>query len=438
MPLETLVAAPAADAPISSVAHGGALTDAVSLFESTAAAIDLDPDLRQRLSHPERTLTVHLPVVMDDGSVDVFAGFRVQHCGARGPFKGGIRYHPDVDADETAALAMLMTWKCAVVDLPFGGAKGGIRVNPRKLSLAELERLTRAYALAIHPIIGPKRDIPAPDVNTDARTMAWMLDELARIDGELSPPVVTGKPVALGGSLGRASATGDGVGIVAAELLRRQGRSPIGGTVAVQGFGKVGRAAAEALDRLGFRVVALSDVSGGVLDPGGLDLPAITRFLAAAPEAMLVGYAAANPDVAAIDNDEVLELPVDLLVPAALGGQVTTGNAGRIRARAVVEGANGPITAEADAILADRGVVVVPDILANAGGVVVSHLEWVQNLQGIAWDEAQVADGLRRRMQQAFAGVWERAGADGIPLRAAAYRVGVSRVAEAMRVRGLA
>ncbi len=438
MPLDILNSAPVAVAPGSGVAHGGALADAVSLFESTAEAIDLDPGLRWRLSRPERTLTVNLPVVMDDGSVEVFAGYRVQHCGARGPFKGGIRYHPDVDAEETAALAMLMTWKCAVVDLPFGGAKGGIRVNPRKLSLAELERLTRAYALAIHPIVGPKRDIPAPDVNTDAQTMAWMLDELARAEGELAPPVVTGKPIVLGGSVGRASATGDGVGIVAAELLRRQGRSPVGATVAVQGFGKVGRAAAEALARLGFRIVALSDVTGGVLDPGGLDLDAITRFLDDAPEAMLAGYAASHPDVATIGNDELLELPVDLLVPAALGGQVTARNAGNVRARAVVEGANGPVTPEADAILAESGVVVVPDILANAGGVVVSHLEWVQNLQGIAWDEAQVAEALRRRMEHAFAGVWDRAEADGIPLRDAAYRVGVSRVAEAMRLRGLA
>ncbi|HEU0115006.1 MAG TPA: Glu/Leu/Phe/Val dehydrogenase, partial [Thermomicrobiales bacterium] len=380
-----------------------ALADAIALVESAIAELGLGSGLRALLTAPERSLAVNVPVVMDDGEIAVFTGYRVQHCGARGPFKGGIRFHPAVSLEETTVLAMLMTWKCAVVDLPFGGAKGGVKVNPRLLSAAERERLTRQFTMAIRPLLGPLRDVPAPDVNTDGQTMAWMMDELSRASGETVFAAVTGKPVGLGGSLGRAAATGAGLGIVALELLRAHGRTPAATTVAVQGYGKVGRHAARALADAGCRVVAVSDVSGAIHAPAGLDLDDLDRWIASNPSRLIEGYPGrgARP----ISNEALLELPVDLLVPAALEGQVTAANAARIAAWAIVEGANGPVTAEADRILDRRGVIVVPDILANAGGVVVSHLEWVQDLQGFFWDREQVDEGLRRRMTKAFADV---------------------------------
>jgi glutamate dehydrogenase (NAD(P)+) len=413
-------------------------TDAVAaaraLLEETADALGLEPGIRELLALPERALSVNIPVVMDDGEVAVFPGFRVQHSSARGPFKGGIRFHPDVTVEETTVLAMLMTWKCALLDLPFGGAKGGVRCDPRRLSRSELERLTRGFTLAIRPIIGPHRDIPAPDVNTDQQVMAWMMDTYSAVADEAALASVTGKPVGLGGSLGRGRATGQGIAITAAALLRAYGRRPEETSVAVQGFGKVGRAAARALAEAGCRVVAVSDVSTALYSRDGLSLPALEAYVENTPDGLLAGYSA--PGVMPIGNDELLTLEIDLLVPAALEDQITAANAERVRAWAVVEGANGPVTTEADRILAEQGVIVVPDILANAGGVVVSHLEWVQDLQGLFWEEEQITAHLRRRMEKAFAAVSALAAERDEPLRKAAYLLAVSRVAEATRLRG--
>jgi|SRR5579884_1852893 len=400
-----------------------------------AEVLGLDDGLVGLLLQPERELTVSLPILTDEGHLTVFTGYRVQHSSVRGPGKGGVRCHPGVTLAETSALAMLMTWKCAVVDLPFGGAKGGVACEPRQLSRTELERLTRRYAAAILPITGPYRDIPAPDVNTDEQIMAWMMDTAGMQTGEPAWGAVTGKPIALGGSLGRQSATGDGVALVALALLRERGRRAEDTTVAVQGYGKVGRHAALALARAGCRVVAISDVSGGVCNPRGLDLAALDVQLGRQPGTLL-----ADCDVAAaarISNEELLELDVDLLVPAALEGQITRANADRIRAGIVVEGANGPVSDEADAILRQRGVTVVPDILANAGGVVVSYFEWVQGLQAFFWDADQVARQLRRTMGDAFARVWAIARERDTSLRRAAYLLAIQRVADAIQTRGI-
>jgi glutamate dehydrogenase (NAD(P)+) len=420
--------------PTPVLAPSSAIADARDLVDDAAAVLGLDPGARAVLALPERTLSVNIPVVMDDGEVEVFPGFRVQHSSARGPFKGGIRFHPDVTVEETTVLAMLMTWKCAVVDLPFGGAKGGVRCDPRRLSRNELEQLTRRYALAIRPVVGPQRDIPAPDINTDEQIMAWMMDTFSTIDDAAALATVTGKPVGLGGSLGRGQATGQGIGIVAEALLREQGRRPAETSVAVQGFGKVGRAAALALADAGCRVVAVSDVSTGLYRREGLPLDALEEHIRHSPDGLLAGFSA--PGIEPIGNEELLALDVDLLVPAAMEGQITAANADRVRAWAVIEGANGPITVDADRILAERGVIVVPDILANAGGVVVSHLEWVQDLQGFFWDADQVAQSLRRRMTRSFADVWALAAERHVSPRQAAYLLAVSRVAEALRLRG--
>ena len=410
------------------------LADARALLDEAADALDLDPGLRSVLAAPERALSVNIPVIMDDGQVELFAGYRVQHSSARGPFKGGIRFHPGVTLEETTVLAMLMTWKCAILGLPFGGAKGGVQVNPRLLSRTELQRLTRRYTQAIEPIIGARQDIPAPDVNTDEQTMAWMMDALGAMGDDIASAAVTGKPVGLGGSLGRDRATGNGIAIAVLALLREHGRRPDETRVAVQGFGKVGAAAARALADAGCRVVAVSDVSTGLHDPSGLDIAGLAFHLSQEHGRLLASYAA--PDIERIDNAALLALDVDVLIPAALEGQITADNAGHVQAWAVVEGANAPVTTAADRILAERGVIVVPDVLANAGGVVVSHLEWVQNLQGFYWDLDTVNAHLRQRMEHAFAEVFRLAVACNIPLRQAAYRLAVSRVAEATRLRG--
>ena len=415
-------------------APSSAVSDARALLQETADALGLGPGLTEVLSAPERTIAVNIPVVLDDGEVAVFPGFRVQHSSARGPFKGGIRFHQDVTLEETTLLAMLMTWKCAVLDLPFGGAKGGVRVDPRRLSKAELERLTRRFTLAIRPVIGARRDIPAPDVNTDEQVMAWMVDTLASADDEDAMATVTGKPIALGGSRGRGAATGRGIAIAALALLREHGRSPAQTRVAIQGFGKVGMAAALAFAEAGCRVVAVSDISAALYQDEGLDIPALAAQIPHLPHRLLGGYDA--PGIARISNEQLLELDVDLLVPAALEDQITAANADRIRAWAIVEGANAPISAEADRMLAEAGVIVVPDILANAGGVVVSHLEWVQDLQGLFWDEEQVNALLRKRMERAFADVSAVSRESGVTMRRAAYRLAVGRVAEALRWRG--
>jgi glutamate dehydrogenase (NAD(P)+) len=425
---QTTTAKSAPQAPIT------VISDARALLEVTAAALDLEPGIREALSLPERSLSVNIPVVMDDGQVEVFPGYRVQHSSARGPFKGGIRFHPQVTVEETTVLAMLMTWKCALMDLPFGGAKGGVRVEPRRLSRSELERLTRSFTLAISPLLGAQRDIPAPDLNTNEQTMAWMMDTLSVIGDDSAMATVTGKPLALGGSLGRGRATGEGIAIVALSLLGQHGRRPEKTSVAVQGFGKVGAAAASALADAGCRIVAVSDVSTGLYHPDGLEIVALEKHVRQSTDGLLAGFDA--PGVESIGNEELLGLDVDVLVPAALEAQITAANAHRVRTWAIVEGANGPVTADADRILEGKGVIVAPDILANAGGVVVSHLEWVQNRQGLFWDADEVATYLRRRMEQSFADVVALAAEHDLPLRHAAYRLAVSRVAEATRLRG--
>lgn len=425
------------DAPGAGVGHAPAadpLADVRGLVDAAADRLELEPELRALFARPERALEVTIPLVMDDGQVEMMTGYRVQHSSARGPYKGGIRFHPDVTMEETTALSMLMTWKCSLLDLPFGGGKGGVRCNPRQLSATERERLTRGYTMMIRPLIGPHRDIPAPDVNTDAQTMAWMVDTL-RMMGEEDPrATVTGKPVAMGGSLGRTDATGRGVAVVALEMLRQCGRHPEETTVAVQGFGNVGSATARFLAEAGCRIVAVSDVNGGFYAHDGHDVAALEDHRRTMAGGLLTGYA--GPGVTTITNAELLELPVDLLVPAALGGQITEENVDRIRARAIVEAANGPVTAGADRVLRASDVIVVPDILANAGGVVVSHLEWVQNLQGLAWEAEAVDERLVARMRRAFNEVWSVATSREVSLREAAYLLAVSRVAEAVRGRG--
>ncbi len=404
-------------------------------LDEVAERLHLDPSIHAILRRPERELTVSIPVVMDDGRIEVFTGYRVQHSSARGPCKGGIRYHPDVDLNEVRALAALMTWKCAVVGIPYGGAKGGVQCDPARMSLGELERMTRRFAAMILPIIGSKRDIPAPDVNTNAQVMAWLTDTVSMLEGRMVPEIVTGKPVGLGGSLGRREATGRGVAIVTRELMKQVRRAPEETTVAVQGYGNVGSNAATILSEMGFRIVAVSDISGGWYHPHGLDIADINRHVASHPRHLLEGYQA--PGVEPITNEELLLADVDVLIPAALEHQLRGDNAPKVRARVIVEGANGPTTREADEIFADRGIIVVPDILANAGGVVVSYLEWVQDLQQFFWDEAEVNSRLEGIMVRSFREVWEFAHERRVSLRLGANMLAVARVAEAVQARGI-
>jgi glutamate dehydrogenase (NAD(P)+) len=343
--------------------HVNMWTNALQQLNQTAEKLGLSEGMLGILNTPERELAVAVPIRMDDGSIRVYKGYRVQHSSVRGPCKGGIRFHPDVSLDEVRALAMLMTWKCAVVDIPFGGAKGGIEVNPNELSRAELQRLTRRYAAAIRPIVGQDQDIPAPDVNTNAQIMSWFVDTISMMESRTNLSVVTGKPLSFGGSLGRESATGRGVAIVTRQLLRQISHDPSKTTVAVQGFGNVGSHTAATLHEMGIRVVAVSDVNGGYYNPDGLDIPAMVAFVRSSPRRQLEGYAA--PGVKAIANAELLELDVDLLIPAALENQITGANAANIKAPLVVEAANGPTTPEADEILSKRSTMVIPDILTT-------------------------------------------------------------------------
>ncbi|HEX3607755.1 MAG TPA: Glu/Leu/Phe/Val dehydrogenase [Candidatus Dormibacteraeota bacterium] len=400
-------------------------------FDDAAELLHLEPSLRCVLREVRREFTVRFPVQMDDGGVRMFEGYRVQHNTTRGPAKGGIRFHPDCSLDEVKALAMWMTWKCALAGLPFGGAKGGVIVDPVDLSHRELERLTRRFATEITVLIGPESDIPAPDVNTSAEIMAWIMDTLSMEAGHSIPAVVTGKPLDIGGSEGRPRATGRGVTVVALEACRHLGMDPTHTTVAVQGFGNVGSVSALLMHEAGFRVCAVSDVTGGIYSPGGLDVPEVMEHRRAT--GTLAGYPGAQP----VSNHELLELPVDLLVPAAVESQITAANAARIRARLVVEGANGPTTTDADHILEQRGVVVVPDILANAGGVTVSYFEWVQDLQSFFWEETEINRRLEAIMRRGFAQMVEAAQSHGVSWRMGAYLVAVQRVADATSVRGI-
>ncbi|MGH7377246.1 MAG: Glu/Leu/Phe/Val family dehydrogenase [Candidatus Methylomirabilales bacterium] len=404
---------------------------ALALLDETAATLRLDPGIHQRLRSPKRALVVSVPTRMDDGRTRVFLGYRVQHNITLGPSKGGVRYHPHTTLEEVTALAMLMTWKCALMGLPYGGAKGGVRCDPETMSAGELERMTRRYTSEIVLAIGPDRDIPAPDLYTHDQTMAWIMDTYSMQKGVTVPGVVTGKPVLLGGTLGRLTATGRGVAIMVEEACRATGRPFAGSAVAVQGFGTVGGVAARLLHEAGCRVVAVSDVRGGIYNGAGLD---VLRLLQHVRENK---YVEGFPGADRITNADLLVCDCDILIPAALQGQITPANAGQIRAAILVEGANGPTLPEADAILARRGIFVVPDVLANAGGVTVSYFEWVQDLQMYFWSEEQINQRLRALMTGAFAQVRGVAEARGVDLRRAAYMLGVKRVADAKRLRGL-
>ncbi len=400
------------------------------LVEKAAAAMHLDPQVKELLREPVRTLTVSVPVKMDNGTVKVFQGFRCQHNDVLGPFKGGIRFHPEADEDEVKALAALMTYKCSVVGLPFGGAKGGVLCDPSELSTAELERLSRGFIRAIAPIIGPDRDIPAPDINTNAKTMGWFVDEYAQIQGAYRPGIVTGKPLALGGSKGRTEATGRGVMYVVREAARAFGLDLEGATVAIQGFGNVGSYTAKNLHDLGCKIIAIADIFGGVYNPDGIDPYPLKEY--EQETRSVKGFSDTNP----ISNEELLALECDILIPAALGNQITKENAANVRSKWVVEAANGPTTPEADVILSQKGILVVPDILANAGGVTASYFEWVQNNYNYYWPEEEIDNRLEQVMTQAF---WEVYGAykeKDITLRIAAYIVALGRLEEAMRARG--
>jgi len=398
-------------------------------FHDVADQLGIDDQTRAVLNGTYREIRVQLPIRRDDGTVETFYGYRVQHNGARGPYKGGVRYHPTADLDEVRALASLMTWKTAVIDVPFGGAKGGVQVDPRNLSEAEHERLTRRYMAQVGYIVGVKRDIMAPDMNTNAQTMAWMMDAWGRTHGH-EPGIVTGKPLELGGSYGRDAATGRGVVMILDEAAKRMGWEPGERTVAIQGYGNVGSWAARLAAERGYRVVAVSDVNGGIYMERGLPIDLLSKHLTDART--VVGFEGADP----ISNDALLELDVDILVPAALGEVINDTNADRIRAEMVIEAANHPVTPVADAILCDRGVTVIPDILANAGGVTVSYFEWTQNIQEFKWTEDDVNARLGRRMRTAYNKVCDCAEDLETTLRRAAFAIGISQVAEAAHLRG--
>jgi glutamate dehydrogenase (NAD(P)+) len=398
-------------------------------FDIAAERLQLSPDLRKLLRSHQRQLTVEFPVRMDDGRIEMFTGFRIQHNTARGPAKGGTRFSPTLTADEVKALAMWMTWKCAVVGIPFGGAKGGVVCDPSALSSGELERLTRRYASEISVVLGPDCDIPGPDLGTNAQTMAWMMDTYSMNRGHSVPAIVTGKPLAIGGSEGRLEGTGHGCAITVREAARRLGLQLAGAEVVVQGFGNVGSVTAETLAGMGCKIIAISDVTGGVVAREGIDLAAAGAW--SREHGTLAGFGPA------ISNAELLELPCDILVPAALENQINGRNAPRVRAQIVAEAANGPVTPEADAILYDRGILQIPDILANSGGVVVSYLEWVQDLQSFFWNEADVNRRLEEIVVRSFDEVFRLADADQVHPRTAAQMLAIRRVVEAVTLRGI-
>jgi glutamate dehydrogenase (NAD(P)+) len=404
---------------------------ALAQLDEAAELMGLAPGVHQTLRSPKRALIVSVPFRMDDGSTRVYQGYRVHHNVTRGPAKGGIRYHPSVALDEVKALAMWMTWKCAIAGIPFGGAKGGVSVDPREHSRGELERMTRRYASEILPLIGPERDIPAPDMNTNEEVMSWIMDTYSMNRGYSAPGVVTGKPVSIGGSKGRGGATSRGVMYMIFSTLKQLGLGIDEVSVAIQGYGKVGGHAAQLLHDAGCRVVAVSDLEGGLYQQRGLDPEAINRHKREA--GTVVGYHAAE----AITNSELLEVECDVLVPAAIEGVISVKNADNVKAKVVCEAANGPVTFEADKILNDRGVFVVPDILANSGGVTVSYFEWVQDIQAYFWSEEEVNDRLRQIMERAFTSVYDLASDKELTMRQAAHWIGVGRVAEAHLTRGL-
>lgn len=400
-------------------------------LDKVAKLINLDAGIHERLRYPRKSLIVTVPIKLDNGDTKVFTGYRVQHDQTLGPTKGGIRFHHEVSLGEVAALAMWMTWKCALLNLPYGGAKGGVNCFPEELSDGELERIARRYTTEILSIIGPEKDIPAPDMYTNERTMAWIMDTYSNFIGYAVPGVVTGKPVAVGGSLGRSEATGRGVAFVIKKALEKLQLGIEEPTVAVQGFGNVGSISAKYLHNQGLKVVAVSDVHGGIHDPKGINIPELINY--ARDRGTIIGF----PNTQKIDNDALLTLDVDILVPAATANVITLKNADQVKCKILAEGANGPVTAEADDILNKKGVFVIPGILANAGGVVVSYFEWVQDIQHLFWEESQVYNNLDYLMGKAFEEVYEEHVTRGVDPRTASMIIAVNRVAEAKRLRGL-
>jgi glutamate dehydrogenase (NAD(P)+) len=416
---------------ITSVREVSVFGDAIAYFNEAAALLDLNPGMRRLLTRPSRQIIFAIPFQRDNGELEVFTGYRVQYNFARGPAKGGIRFHPGVTLDEVTALAFWMTWKCAVVDLPFGGGKGGVTCDPGTLSLGELERITRRYAAELVEVVGPDKDVPAPDVGTTPQIMAWFMDTYSMHVRQHTPGVVTGKPLEIGGSRGRVEATGRGVSLVALAQMKRMGIEPKGARVVVQGFGNVGSIAARMFADAGCSVIAISDVTGAYHNEKGIDIAGATAY--AQEHHSLDGYRGGDR----ITNEALLELPCDVLVPAALEKQLTVANAPNVSAKLIVEAANGPTTPEADHIFKQRGIVVIPDILANAGGVTVSYFEWAQDRSGYFWKESEVNERLADVMHENFTRVSELADRRGVPLRTAAYMVAIDRVVQSMKIRGV-
>ncbi|MBY0316155.1 MAG: Glu/Leu/Phe/Val dehydrogenase [Bdellovibrionales bacterium] len=413
------------------IINGELFKNALSSLDGAAKLINCDKNVLSRLRQPRRSVIVSVPVRMDDQSVKVFTGYRVQYNSTLGPYKGGIRYHQDVDLSEVAGLAALMTFKCSLLNLPLGGAKGGVQVDPTKLTRSELQSLTRRFASEIAPFIGPQEDIPAPDMGTDAQTMAWIMDTYSHQKGFAQPGVVTGKPVEIGGSLGRVTATGYGVIYIADKCLATQGKSISGSRIAIQGFGNVGQHAALLGSQMGARIVAVSDVSGGIFNGDGIDVADAVEYVK--KNKSLKGYTKATP----ITNEELLTLEVDVLAPCALDRVIHKGNASQVKAKFVIEGANGPTTMEADEILNSKGIVVAPDILANGGGVIVSYFEWVQDISQYFWDEDQVNKNMKKIITHAFDAVWKFTLEHKTSMRQAAMAVAVKKIERAMLLRGL-
>jgi glutamate dehydrogenase (NAD(P)+) len=412
------------------------LDDVISRIDDAAKKLNIDRSIHKTLRTPRRSLMVTFPVKMDNGEVEIFTGYRVQYNYVKGPSKGGVRYHPDVSMEEVTALAGLMALKCAVVDIPFGGAKGGVACDPKRMSMDELERLTRRYTYMILPLIGPEQDIPAPDVNTDYQTMSWIMDTYSMLRGYTVPGVVTGKPLELGGSKGRATATGRGLAYVAEEMLEHLDMSTKDTTVSVQGFGNVGMNVARFLHDDGCRILGVTDMTGGVFNPRGIDIPGLV--LHAAKAKGVRGFAGGETvtDMAEA-NRRLLSMGCDVMIPAALENQITESNASEVKAKIIVEGANGPITRDGDDILRKKSVNVVPDIVANSGGVIVSYFEWVQDIQAYLWSEEEVNSRLKGLMTHAFGQIWEVADKQKVTLREAAYMLAVDKMAEITRLRGI-
>jgi glutamate dehydrogenase (NAD(P)+) len=407
----------------------------VKTMEQAAEIIGLPEDSYSRLKSCERELTVSIPVEMDDGSLQVFRGYRVQHCTALGPGKGGIRFHQDADISEVEALAAWMTFKCAVAGIPYGGAKGAVRVDPSKLSKNELQRLTRRYTAAIYPIIGPDKDIPAPDVNTNPQIMSWIMDTYSMLTGYTVHGVVTGKPVEIGGSLGRFEATGMGIMLTTKEILEKHNMDIAQTRIAIQGFGNVGRNAALLLHQQGAKIIAVSDVTGGLYCGSGLDVGSVAAFLESRKDLTLKDYMAEA--VEHITNEQLLTIETDVLIPAAMENQITEPIAEKVSAKIVVEAANGPTTPDADRVLVSRGITVVPDILANSGGVIVSYFEWVQNIQNLMWDKEEIYRMLEKLLRKAFSSVWSEAQENCTTLRMGAYILALRKITTAVKIRGV-